>query len=137
MMFAVFPITVQAQLTNKTSPIANIDVSVDEMSYNEAVQYFTGRATRWPDGTIIILIVLPQDASTTKTFVFEHLGMTSSQLYESLKINSTIRKHNTVSFVENEREMLKKISQTQGALGYVNNMFIILNNNEFKIIRIR
>ena len=97
--------------------ITTVPVSI--ISTTDAVRYYTGRVTKWDDGSDVIIVVLPRDSFITKNFVFNKLGLSTSQFFDSLTLNSTLQKRHTVRFAASQQEMLYLVNSLTGSLGYI------------------
>lgn len=99
--------------------IANPSVEVDKIDKDQVRRIFTMYQTNWPDSQPIVVFVLASQHPTHQRFSRETLGLFPYQLdriwnklvYSGLG-EGPIR-------VQNETEMMERIKQQSGAIGYV------------------
>lgn len=131
-IFLIFALTVfisssrisSAQTMAKASEsgqfvIANSSLKQDSLSLNQLRAIFSLRAKAWPDGSKITVVVYKDEHPVHRDFLVNTLKMLPHQLRRQWDryIYSGIGQGPVV--VETLDEMLTKINETPGAIGYV------------------
>jgi ABC-type phosphate transport system substrate-binding protein len=126
------------QLSNAqdTISIANPEVPVAELEVDLAIQVYTGKMASWPNGQAVTIVVLPREHPTSRTFIFEKLGISPYQFYESLDISINIRKNNSVVKVPSESEVVRIVANKTGSIGYTKDYMYYNYKDGLKKIRI-
>lgn len=99
--------------------VVHPDVPVSEISQQEARALFTMSQRSWPDGTQVVVFVLPDSSPIHKEFCKKDLGMFAHQLrqtWDRKVFSGTGQAPELASTVE---EMRMLISKTPGAIGYL------------------
>ncbi len=99
--------------------IAHPGISTDSINKDRLRAIFAMRETRWPDGTAIRVVVLPDQNPVHRVFCKQPLAIYPFILrrhWDRLTFTGTGTMPVSVG---SEAEMLKTVSQTPGALGYV------------------
>jgi hypothetical protein len=98
--------------------IAHQAIQDNELSLNELRSIFSLRARKWPDGTPITVFVLRDESELHRQFLLKTLKMLPHQLRRQWDrfIYSGIGQGPTV--VESQEEMLSKVKETPGGIGY-------------------
>lgn len=78
---------------------------------------FTGRITRWPNGEVIRVYIKPRNSIEHREFVQNVLGLTTYQYNQLQELNNA---KNNVSEVYTDYQMILKIEQIPGSIGYIN-----------------
>jgi ABC-type phosphate transport system substrate-binding protein len=99
--------------------IVNQDVELRSIDRNRARLLFTMRITQWPDQRPVAVFVLPDDAPLHKTFAKSALGVFAYQLRQTWDRQVFSGTGQAPLQVANEAEMVRRVSQTPGAIGYV------------------
>ncbi len=113
--------------------VTNPDVQIASISKNYLRAIFSMRLRTWPDGLIIKVFVLPDDHPLHHHFSKEQLSLFPYQLRQSwdrLVFSGTGQAPTTVSSNE---EMLFKIMNTPGAIGYLETSYITDETHVLKI----
>lgn len=105
----------------------------------EVQMIFTGKTSRWADGTPIQIIVLPRNSPVTLTFLREHLKMTPGAYFDYVNHYNLSGKSNKIIIAEDEYDMVSKMKNSIncGCIGYLSDVLLIKLDNEIKIIEIR
>jgi hypothetical protein len=114
--------------------IAHSSTDIESLSRTEARLYLTMRLKNWPDGTSVKIFVLPDNDSLHQRFVNSILGLYPYQLrrvWDRQLFTGTGQAPVTVSSVE---EMVQRVAQTPGALGYADSG---VKNPDVRIIKVR
>lgn len=117
-LVAVVPFTAKSQAP-QVQVIANVSVELNELSASQVRRIFSMRQTSWPDEQAIVVYVLDNRDEVHQMFAKQVLGMFPYQLermWNKLAFSGLGEKPNRV---KNEQEMLEKIRQRPGAVGYV------------------
>jgi len=95
------------------------DLPYEALSLNQIRAIFSMRVRRWPDGSPITVMVLRDQNPIHKNFLKSTLQMLPHQLrrHWDRYIYSGIGQGPIV--VTNQGEMLEKVRQTDGAIGYI------------------
>jgi len=120
--------------TNHYAVVANPDVKQESVSLNVLRAIIGMRIKTWPDGKLIKVYVLPDDHELHQDFSKETLNVFPYQLrstWDRLVFSGTGQAPTTV--FSNE-EMLQKITNTPGAIGYLKTNLI---NNDVHVIQIK
>lgn len=99
--------------------IANISVPTQEIKADQIRQIFSMRQTVWPNNQLITVFVLVNQHNTHQIFSTKVLGMFPYQLDRiwNKLVYSGLGEEPIK--VQSEQEMLERISQQPGAIGYV------------------
>lgn len=123
---------------NITAPIANSEVPINVLSYEQLKAIFTLQTQKWDDGTKILVIMLPDDSAITKRFLSEHLGLNVYRFRELVDAKIYSGKARPPVLVDSEREVFSAIIRLNGSIGFANGSIIIGDNkNGYKKIQIR
>jgi ABC-type phosphate transport system substrate-binding protein len=99
--------------------IANPGVGVDRLSAERVRSYFTMRLRRWPDGTPVRVFVLPDDNPVHRDFSKKILHVLPHQLRRAWDRLVFAGTGQAPTQVETQEEMLNRVAETPGAVGYV------------------
>ncbi len=123
---------------NITATIANSEVPVSVLSYEQLKAIFTLQTQKWDDGTKILVVMLPDDSVITKRFLSEHLGINVYRFRELVDAKIFSGKARPPRLVDSEREVFSTIIRSNGSIGFANGSIIIGDNkNGYKKIQIR
>ncbi|MCB1985070.1 MAG: hypothetical protein H6936_08000 [Burkholderiales bacterium] len=114
--------------------VANPDVNESSISKNFLRAIFSMRVRTWPNGVIIKVFVLPDDHKLHHEFSKEKLSLFPYQLRQSwdrLVFSGTGQAPTTVS---SNDEMLNRIMNTPGAIGYLETIYV---NDEVHVLEIK
>jgi len=100
-----------------------------EVSADDARLIFTLRITRYSDGTLIKVFVLPRDSATTRDFSMSYMKMTAFRWWELLDSYAVSGKSNLPIVVDTEQDMYRAITSNENAIGYINE-FILINTGK-------
>lgn len=113
--------------------IANPSTPVSELSQLEIRAIYTSRLKRWEDGTEIKVFVLPQADPTHQKFcksVLEALPHQLQAVWNRMVYSGMGR---PPTEVQSEEEMITRVSQTPGAIGYTENANQVSNVRVIKV----
>mgnify|MGYP000889132267 CR=1 FL=1 len=123
---------------NITATIANSEVPVSALSYEQLKAIFTLQTQKWDDGTNIVVVMLPDDSVITKRFLSEHLGINVYRFRELVDAKIFSGKARPPRLVDSEREVFSTIIRSNGSIGFANGSIIIGDSkNGYKKIQIR
>lgn len=101
-----------------TDVIASSNVSISSLSLNELRHIFFMRVQQWPDGTPIKVYVLKDSNELHKQFSKEKLGVFPYKLRRLWDRNTFSGTGQAPIVLDNELDMMKTISASQGGIGY-------------------
>lgn len=110
---------IEAQADNHFEIVTYPGISEKTLSVNSLRSIFSMRLKTWPDGTKIRVFVLPDEDDLHKTLSKERLNVFPYQLrsqWDRLVYSGTGQAPTKVNSVE---EMLAKVANTPGAIGYL------------------
>lgn len=99
--------------------IVNPDVATSQITTNEARLYLTSRLKAWPNGVPVKVFVLPDDNPLHRRFANAVLGLFPYQLRRDWDRQLFSGTGQVPATVATEAEMIRRVSATPGALGYV------------------
>lgn len=108
-------------------PIINPDNLQHSISKNGISAIFYMRLRRWNDGSPITVYVLQDDDPLHKKFCKQRLNVFPDQIrkaWDKLVFSGTGQ---APMLLENKEEMLKKVSETRGAVGYLSGKDLTAN----------
>lgn len=114
--------------------IVHPDVGLESVTANVLRAIFSMRMKTWQDGKLIRVYVLPDDHELHQTFTKETLNVFPYQLrstWDRLVFSGTGQAPTTVSSNE---EMLQKIANTPGSIGYLETIYL---NDDVKVLQIK
>jgi len=108
-------------LSNTQTPslIVNPQLNLTSISRNKARSIFSMRLREWPDGTPIVVYVLPDQAQQHRNFVQKKLSMFPHQLRRHWDRYVYTGIGQAPIEVANGKEMIERVNNTAGAIGYV------------------
>ncbi len=98
--------------------IAHKSVPVDSISKSELLDLYTGETSIWRDGEPVVVFDLKENGKTRKTF-YKFLGMASSRIKSIWLKRMLLGEADPPESLKSEEELLRKISTTQGAIGFL------------------
>ena len=110
-------------------------VKTKSLSYSEIEDIFTLRSKRWSDGTSIKVFLLPRNHQRTWLFTTKYLNMTPNRYYDLLESRESSGKGNVFQTVESEYEIMMKILNTPGSIGYASESIIINTGTNLIIVK--
>lgn len=99
--------------------LVNVSTADTKISRNKARLYFSQRLTRWPDGTSVTLVVLPDNDPLHIAFSKKTLGLYPYQLRRAWNRRLFTGTGQQPVTVTSEQEARKIIAMTPGSLSYV------------------
>ncbi len=98
--------------------VAHKSVPVDSVSKSELLDLYTGETSIWRDGEPVVVFDLKEKGKTRKTF-YKFLGMASSRIKSIWLKRMLSGEADPPESLKSEEELLRKISTTQGAIGFL------------------
>ncbi len=98
--------------------VAHKSVPVDSVSKSELLDLYTGETSIWRDGEPVVVFDLKENGKTRKTF-YKFLGMASSRIKSIWLIKMLSGEADPPESLKSEEELLRKVSITQGAIGFL------------------
>lgn len=99
--------------------IAHPGTADDRLSLNVARRMFSMQLSHWPDGTPVRVFVLPDNTPQHRAFAKDLLRLFPRQLrrvWDRQLYSGTGQVPDTVG---SEREMMRRVAETPGAVGYI------------------
>ena len=81
---------------------------------------FTKKITKWPDGRGIMVFIKPFNSIEHRDFVLNVLGISVYTYQQMLETQVYSGYASTVIEVLNDKQMIMKVENTPGAIGYIN-----------------
>lgn len=145
-MFKIFfaSILLLFSLTTKANENVNPEVIVqgkslfDQLSPLNLKWVYLGRKAYWNTGEKITVFTLPKDNPITFMFFIRKINMLPSTYFDILDANIACGVDQFYPIVvKNEHDMIKKVSETRGGIGYISDRKTIINvGNSVKILEI-
>ncbi len=108
-----------APLAGAVDLIANKSVPYDTLSLSSVRSIFSMRTSSWPDGVSIHVFVFGDKSAEHSEFSKEILGVFPHQLRRAWNRQIFTGTGQAPTKVESEQEMIERVSQTPGAIGYI------------------
>ncbi len=104
----------------ETVLIMNAGLEGEPLSNNDLLRVYAMKKRTWSNGTPVAVYALPNKSAQHREFVYTHLKMQPhhlSRLWHKLVFSGTGTKPEVVA---DAQEMLAKVANTPGAIGYLN-----------------
>jgi ABC-type phosphate transport system substrate-binding protein len=121
-----------------THPINNCEIKTDSVTAPELYGIFTLATRYWSTGERVRVVLLRETFQTHREFLWEFLGLSPSHYREI--VNARVSSGRTMRpiIADNEASMIKTVSSTAGAIGYLGEgQWLISDGDNVKIIRVR
>ncbi len=105
--------------------IANKNVSEDSISKEAVKKIFLGKTVKWDDKSSISFVVLKEDVH--KAFLKEYIKRSTSQYKNHWKMMVFTGKGRKPRAFDTEKDLVRYVAETEGAVGYVNKGTEIMN----------
>ena len=99
--------------------IANKSVQAEKISKTELLDFYTGDVKEWEDEQRVYVFDLKIKSETRKNF-YAYLGKSSSRMKSIWMKNLLSGNGEPPPALDSEAEMLEKIENTKGAIGFIN-----------------
>lgn len=86
---------------------------------------FMGNLTKWKDGRQIVVLVLPPDHPSTKSFAWNVLRIAPHEFERRIAFLTEVRETSAPRVVETEREMMRLVAMIPNSIGYISSAIII------------
>jgi ABC-type phosphate transport system substrate-binding protein len=116
--FLVIVVTCVSTGNSQTVVIAHKDVPQKKLSKTQLLEIYTLNQARWDDGTRVKVIDMKQNTTMKQTF-YEHIDMEQNALRKIWLKKQFTGKALPPKLVDNEQDVLDRVENTQGAIGYV------------------
>lgn len=113
--------------------IGNPSLTVSKLSKKDVRNIFLGKKTTWDDNTKIVFVI-QEDTPTHEAFLEKYLRKSPSQFKRYWKDKVFTGKGSLPQAFASEQNLIKFVSETKGALGYVS---AGTNLNEVKTISVK
>lgn len=134
-------------LTTATTSVANnivSDVSPVIQKYSiepiitqsELKEIFTGKKINWNNGRSIVLVLMRDNTPTTRVFARDYLNMSPMMLFDIINSQTTHGSRNQPIILDTDKDVIKYVSKTPGAVGYASNFIIINNANLIEAVKV-
>lgn len=111
---------------SQISIIANRSVQESSIDKNDLRDYYTLAKKRWSNSSRIICFDYKKKIETQKQF-YEIINKQPIQLKKEWLRKKLTGEANPPQLLDSEDEMLRKISETEGAIGYINSSKVSSN----------
>lgn len=98
--------------------IVNESVSTDNLTWKTVSDIYTAEKTKW-DNNVTIVVTMVHKGLIHERFVSDIVGITSKKLIRIWRGVIFSGKGNPPKFFKNETDLVKFISETKGAIGYI------------------
>lgn len=98
--------------------IGNPSVPASALSKQDVGNIFLGNKTVWDDGSKITFVI-QKDSAGHETFLKEYISKTPAQFANYWKKQVFTGKGSSPQSLQSDEEMIKFVSETKGAVGYV------------------
>lgn len=110
--------------------IAHKSVPEDSIKKNELLDFYTGDIKKWKnDQAVVVLDLKPK--CEEKAMFYDFLGKSSSRMKSIWLKKMLSGEGDPPEVVKSEEEMLKKVTATPGAIGFINQSKV---NDDVKIL---
>jgi ABC-type phosphate transport system substrate-binding protein len=123
-----FILLIFSTIVSSSDVILNINNSTENLEGYELRMIFTGKIKQWNNFINIRLVLLPLNSFETKSFILTNLGMPVNRYRDIINNQKNFQKKFEPIFISNEKDMIKEVSSYPGAIGYINQSKVILND---------
>jgi len=118
-LLIVFPLILfTTSIYGQISVIANKSVPVDKVSNAQLLDYYSGEIKYWSDNKLIVIFDLKPKCEVKDRF-YEYIAKNTARM-KSICMKKLLSGEGDPPFaVESEEEMLQKVQNTPGAIGFV------------------
>jgi ABC-type phosphate transport system substrate-binding protein len=99
--------------------IANKSVKAEKISKTELLDFYIGDIKKWKDGQKVFVFDLKPKTKIKETF-YKFLGKSSSRMKSIWMKRKLTGNGDPPPALDSDKEMLKKVEATKGAIGFVN-----------------
>ena len=110
--------------SGETKLIVPLGSDVESLSTSSMRAIFSMRLTQWPDGSPIVVFVLPDKSPNHRLFTQKVLSMFPHQLRRSWDRIQYSGTGMPPIEVQSSTEMVRRVSSTPGAIGYIEERYL-------------
>lgn len=111
-------LTFSFKISEAKTIVISKNTQLKNISKYELVNIFTGKKQKWDNGDKIIVFVKSQKTLEHRDFTYSILGISPTR-YNDL-INNEVKNKKYIFEVSSDEEMIMKVLQVPGSIGYVN-----------------
>lgn len=127
------PVFAQDQvLPTQIAVIAHPGVAVDSLSKTDLQEYYTLENNKWPDGSLVYVIEQKND-SEAKDLFYHFIRYKPRELKKMWMRVVLLGEGQTPKVVRSEAEVVERVANTPGAVGYVNATLV---TEDVKVLRL-
>jgi ABC-type phosphate transport system substrate-binding protein len=104
-------------LQGQVAVISHKEVAVEEVSKSELYDFYTGDIRKWSNGDAVITFDLKPKGEIKDTF-YEYLGTSTSRMKSIWLKKMLAGEKDPPESVPNEEEMIKKVKENPGSIGF-------------------
>jgi len=117
----IFILTIGISVSSaQVAVISNKSVKAEKISKNEILDFYSGDVKKWEHGEPVVVFDLQERNKVKETF-YEFLGKSPSRMKSIWMKKLLSGEGDPPQSLKSDEEMLKKVAETPGALGFVNN----------------
>lgn len=124
----IFALMISVSSFSQSISIKHIDPAVSSISKQEVYWIYTLKTRFWPDGTKIIVYYLDFDSATHANFCREVLNTSVHQFKNSIDVYVNIGNSAYFRKASSEQDVFDKVSRTPGAVGYISEKTLLIND---------
>lgn len=117
-MLCMIILTFSFKISEAKTIVISKNTQLKNISKYELVNIFTGKKQKWDNGDKIIVFVKSQKTLEHRDFTYSILGISPTR-YNDL-INNEVKNKKYIFEVSSDEEMIMKVLQVPGSIGYVN-----------------
>ncbi|MCK5618309.1 MAG: substrate-binding domain-containing protein, partial [Candidatus Krumholzibacteria bacterium] len=99
--------------------IAHPSVPASDISRSQLLDIFTGDVKEWQNGEPVVIVDLKPRSDVKEAF-YDYLGKSSSRMKSIWMRNMLTGEGTPPESLESQAEILERVKNTPGAIGYVN-----------------
>lgn len=119
-----------------TSTNTHPDKNFEYTTIPELIDIFTKRKTHWDDRTEIVVVTHKLTSPEHTLFLSDSLGITPYQYRSRLQRNIYQGRAKPPIEVRSEEELVDRVTTIDGAIGYIFNYIIYMENDKLVIINV-
>ena len=129
-IFALCACLVFGAFSHASEVIVHSSVTEKVLSKQRLRLIFSQRLTHWPDGQPIKVVVFDAASEEHQKFCEAKLGLLPFQLQRNWDRSIYSGRNSAPVFVSNAQQMIRAVSSTRGAIGYVPQSFMLEGEKE-------
>ena len=115
----ILTVTVAPASSAEVAVIAHPSVPVQQISKSQLLDLYTGDVKEWKNGEPVIIVDLKPRSDVKEAF-YDYLGKSSSRMKSIWMRNMLTGEGTPPESLESQAEILERVKNTPGAIGYVN-----------------